>query len=90
MKILSIVESLLKERQDFRDSDKKLLIAIWHLQGLHLTEEQREVFLNKCTTPETISRARRALKGEYPASKVVDDERYEKYKQYKYEGVAVI
>lgn len=89
MKTLNVVEGLLKERQDFRDSDKKLLAAVWHLQGLHLTDEQRHIFLNNCTTAESITRARRALKAQYPASKHVDDERFRKFGEYR-DGVAFL
>lgn len=83
MKILNVVEQLLAARQEYRDSDKKLIIAVWHIQGLRLTEEQRNILLEKCTTPETISRARRALKADYPASPEIDNERYNKFKEYK-------
>ena len=89
MKTLNVVEQLLSGRQDFRDSDKKLIIAVWHLQGLHLTDEQRTTLLEKCATPETITRARRALKHKYPASEAVDNARYSRFKEYrqKYQSI---
>lgn len=69
--------------QRFRDNDKLLLLAIWHSEGLHLTDEQRHIFLTSCTSAETITRARRALKVNYPASEAVDQVRYDRFKQYK-------
>ena len=82
MTILNKVEQLLISGQRFRDSDKLLLLAVWHTEGLHLTEEQRTAFMS-CTTAETITRARRALKQHYPASPEIEEERYHKFKEYK-------
>jgi hypothetical protein len=70
-------------RQDLRDSDKKLLLAFWHTEGLHLTDEQRQMFMEKCTPAESITRARRELRSEFPASKQVEEERYRKFTEYK-------
>lgn len=82
MKILNRVEQLLQE-QKYRDSDKHLLLAFWHTQGLHLTDEQRRIFMDRCSTAESITRARRALKDKYPASEEVDRERFNKFRAYK-------
>lgn len=84
MKIQSRVRRLL-QRQDLRDSDKKLLLAFWHTQGFELTEHQRKVFMERCATPESITRARRALREEYPASDSVENERFKKYMSYKHD-----
>ena len=83
MTVVHNVESVLQMGQRFRDSDKLLLLAIWHAEGLHLTDEQRHMFLTNCTSAETITRARRALKVEYPASGEVDQARYNRFKEYK-------
>lgn len=83
MSVLNNVERVLQAGQRFRDSDRLLLLAVWHMEGLHLTEEQRQVFLSNCTTAETITRARRALKVDYPASESVNEERYAKFIEYK-------
>jgi len=85
MKILDRVDALLNDKR-FRDSDKRLLLAFWHTQGLELTPQQRDIFMNKCSTPESITRARRALREKHPASEVVEEERFEKYQQYKNES----
>lgn len=80
------VEHLLKHGyktasgQVFRDSDKALLLAYWEQDGLYLNNEQKHVFMNYCGVSESITRARRALKADYPASKEVDDMRYDKFK----------
>jgi len=74
--------------QTLRDSDKVLILAVLELEGLQLTDEQKRVFM-KTSTFESITRARRALKGQYPASKSVDDERYRKFGEYR-DGVAFL
>lgn len=83
MRILNKVERLLYNYPILRDSDKKLLVAVWSTQGLELTSEQKQAFYDKCTTPETITRARRFLKEKYPASEQVAEERYNKFKAYR-------
>ena len=83
MTVLHNVEKVLQMGQRFRDSDKLLLLAIWHVEGLHLTDEQRHIFLINCTSAETITRARRALKVDYPATEEVDQARYNRFKEYK-------
>lgn len=65
--------------QQLRDSDKRLLIAFWETEGLYLTAEQKHKFMN-VTPAESITRARRDLKADYPASEKVDQERFEKFK----------
>jgi hypothetical protein len=75
--------------QTLRDNDKALLLAFWEREGLYLTNEQKRAFMH-CTTAETITRARRDLKRQYPASEAVDQARFDKYQQYRFEGVAVI
>lgn len=82
MKTIDKVERLLEASQIYRDSDRKLLLAYWEKEGLHLTDTQKDLFMG-CTTAETITRARRALKNKYPASDHVNEERFRKYTQYK-------
>lgn len=78
MRTLQKVEQLLQLRQDYRDSDKHLLLGVWASEGLHLDETQKAIFMG-CTSAETVTRARRALKHKYPASPSVDNARYNKY-----------
>jgi lambda repressor-like predicted transcriptional regulator len=75
--------------QTLRDNDKALILAILDQDGLHLTDEQKRAYMAS-TTFESITRARRALKAQYPASEAVDQARFDKYQQYRFEGVAVI
>lgn len=82
MKVIYRVENLLRADPSLRNSDKRLLLAYWEQQGLYLSEQQKDRFF-KCTTPETITRARRLLKEKYPSSLAVDDARFEKYKDFK-------
>ncbi len=84
MRINDKVEHLLRQSQDNRDSDKKLLLGVWEIEGLNLSDTQKQLFMEKCTSAETITRARRALKDKYPASEAVDNQRFEKYLDHKY------
>lgn len=84
MKTIDKIENILREDPRYRDSDRQLLLRYWESQGLHLTSEQRYRFM-RCTTAETITRARRALKHKYPPSEAVDDYRFRKFQQYKNE-----
>lgn len=83
------VEQLLKNGyktatpQQLRDSDKILLLAYWQQQGLELTGAQKAIFMRNCDIAESITRARRELKKDYPASPKVTEERYSKFKQYR-------
>lgn len=83
VKVLSRVDRLLDMSQTYRDSDKRLQLAIWRSEGLWLTPEQQKHFVEKCSTAESITRARRKLKDKYPASKQIDDERFKKYNIYR-------
>ena len=85
MKVIERVEAFLQADQSYRDSDKRLLLDYWYKQGLILSPEQRKTFLDVCTTAETITRARRALRDKYPATQEVEDERFNKFQQYKNE-----
>jgi len=78
MKVKNKVERLLKEDKDFRSSDKKLLLAYWRTEGLYLSEDQERKFMD-CTVAESITRARRMLRAEYPGNEQVEEKRYEKF-----------
>lgn len=72
------VEKLLQEAQKYRDSDKELLLAIWADEGLVLNPYQTSKFMG-ATPAESITRARRELKKQYPASEVVAQARYSNF-----------
>lgn len=83
MRIINKVENLLRSQPKLRNSDKELLLAVWEQEGFILSEYQKEVFIERCTTAESITRARRHLRAKYPASDKVEDQRFNKYKAYK-------
>lgn len=58
-------------------------MTYWQKQGLNLTPEQERAFMDKCTTPETITRARRHLKSQYPGNEQVEEARYNLFQQYR-------
>lgn len=84
MKLHDRVEQSLMYNHNLRNSDKMLLIHEWEKDGLFLTGEQQMIFLTKCKTAESITRARRLLKSKYPASKEVTEARYKKFENYKH------
>jgi uncharacterized protein YllA (UPF0747 family) len=79
---LNHVERLLKEKQIFRDSDRWLLLGVWRAEGLELSDDQMRKFM-KCSSAESITRRRRLLKEKYPATKAIDEERYNKFIDHK-------
>ena len=58
--IETIVKSVLRDNKETRNSDKRLLIEIWKIQGLNLTDEQERMFM-KCASPESIRRSRQRI-----------------------------
>jgi hypothetical protein len=84
MRVNNKVELLLKANPRNRDSDKELLLAVWELEGLHFSETQKRMFMDKCTSAESITRARRAMRESYPPSEEVDKSRFNKFLEYKY------
>ena len=82
MRIHDTVEWILGSGQDYRDSDKRLLLAVWEREGLYLSTKQQQIFM-RCSSAESITRARRALKHKYPASPEVEESRYHKFVDYK-------
>lgn len=83
MKTIDRVEQSLKYNHNLRSSDKMLLIHEWEKDGLLLTGEQQAIFISNCTPAESITRARRKLKSKYPATKEVDDKRYDLFQRYR-------
>lgn len=83
MRLLARVEQSLKYNPELRNSDKKLLIHEWRKDGLELTPYQERIFLEKCKTAESITRARRLLKSQYPANNEVTETRYRLFEQYR-------
>ena len=55
--IETTVRFILRDNKETRNSDKRLLIEIWKVQGLNLTDEQERMFM-KCASPEPTRRTR--------------------------------
>lgn len=84
MTIKNKVKHMVTTNTGLADSDKELLLHYWEMQGLGLSDSQKRIFLERCTTPETITRARRELRKEGIAgSEEVEQERYNKFHDYK-------
>lgn len=82
MKVNDKVEHLLKTQPRLRNSDKELLLAFWEDQGLYFSETQKKA-IYACTPAETITRARRKLRSQYPGDKKVEDKRFDKFKEFR-------
>lgn len=76
------VRHLLGNFQSYRDSDKALILAVGRKYGLHLTKDQRKAFMGMPPF-ESITRARRALRSEYPESEAVREGRYKKFQAFR-------
>ena len=79
------VEHILKQDQIYRDNDEELVLKYWEMQGLHLSESQKSIFISKCTGAEDIVRQRRILQaeGKYLASPGIRRGRSKKADKYK-------
>ena len=80
-----MVEKALKQFHETRDSDKKLLLAVWYYEtGLRLTLGQKVAFY-KGSPAESITRKRRKLQseGKYHSSKEIRKKRIELEKLYR-------
>jgi len=77
MKTHLIVESILSRDPETRNSDKKLILAVWDYMGLNLSDTQKAKFMDM-PPAETIRRLRQKLqeRGRYRASDSVRHERY--------------
>lgn len=71
----ALVRKLLARVQSYRDDDKKLILAVGRHYGLHLTKEQRRAFM-AMPAFESITRARRHLRKDFPDSPAVQEKRY--------------
>lgn len=90
--IQSLVEKALQTWEETRDSDRKLMLAVWYLQNPEYEVNFRKFFLEQAASPETIRRIRQKLQeqGKYPASKKIEDQRYQKFTQMKGYGSASV
>jgi len=78
MKVDELIKESMKKYPAFGVDDKLLLIYIWQLQGLRLTDEQKTIFLEDCSPAETITRAKReAVSRHYVLMRSEDREKAE-------------
>ena len=85
MKPSDLTERALAKWSITRSDDRKLILAVWWLQDNDFDNHFKEFFKNKAIMPETITRCRRKLQeqGRYRASKEVEEDRYNKFKEAK-------
>lgn len=83
VQVHKLVEEALSTWEETRNSDKKLMLAVWHLQNPDYVDNFKTFFKEKAISPETITRCRRKLQeqGMYLASEKVDQERFNKFNQ---------
>lgn len=87
MRVTSVVKGALSNNHQARNSDKVLLLQVWHDMGLDLTPVQTAKFLG-LPTPETIRRVRQKLQedGKYLANEEVQEARYNMFKDVRSEA----
>lgn len=70
------VRTVLRDVPITRNNDRVLMLEVWERQGLHLTTEQKKMFM-RVLNPETIRRTRQLTQasGLYRASERVQQER---------------
>jgi hypothetical protein len=80
MRTKKLVERVLQQKPEARDDDKTLMLEVWQMQGLYLSESQLKAF-RKASSPESIRRTRQKFQqdGEYTASEKVEEQRYQMY-----------
>ena len=85
MKLIDRIQLLCQAKPYCADDDKLLILSMWEEQGLRLDDNQKAVFLNDCSTPESITRARRELaeKGVIDVSSTAQKRRQMLAKQYR-------
>lgn len=70
VKTISKVDSVLSQDPSLINSDRRLQLAVWEREGLHLSTTQTAKFL-EATSAESIARSRRHLQGKYPMTDAV-------------------
>lgn len=90
MKTFDIVEKALSDYPQTRSDDRKLIMTVWWLQNSDYDKDFRNFFQHKAIMPETITRARRKIQesGKYLATKAVEEERFNKFRDMHYTSAA--
>lgn len=66
MRTYDIVLKLLREHEELRSSDRKLLWAVWEWQGIASNSMTKELFLSSSIVAEGVTRARRKIQQLHP------------------------
>lgn len=74
------IDYFMSKDQLYCDSDKHLILAVWRDYGLELTKAQRLIYLD-LPSPDVISRRRRELSKDHPASPAILERRFKHYKE---------
>lgn len=82
MRVKDKVERVLSQKPETRDNDKLLMLYVWQIEGLNLSDSQLKKW-KEVSSPESIRRMRQKFQeeGEYKASEEVEQKRYELYEQ---------
>ena len=75
-----LVRRALEDYPITRGSDRHLIVAVWHLQGI-VWHDSKQFILNDAIMPETITRIRRKLQenGLYLPNGEVTEKRYARF-----------
>lgn len=82
MRVKDKVERILSQKPETRDNDKLLMLYVWQIEGLNLSDSQLKKW-KEVSSPESIRRMRQKMQeeGKYRASEEVEQKRYELYEQ---------
>jgi len=74
------VARVLDQKPEARDNDKLLMLYVWQIEGLNLSESQLKKW-KEVSSPESIRRMRQKFQeeGQYLASPEVEEQRYQMY-----------
>jgi len=80
MRVKDKVARILAQKPETRDNDKLLMLYVWQIEGLNLSESQLKKW-KEVSSPESIRRMRQKLQedGQYLASPEVEEHRYQMY-----------
>jgi hypothetical protein len=80
MRVKDKVERVLSLKPETRDNDKLLMLYVWQIEGLNLSENQLKKW-KEVSSPESIRRMRQKMQedGMYRASEKVEEQRYQMY-----------
>lgn len=87
-----LVEKALQQWPETRNSDRKLILAVWFLQDPNYEDNFRHFFQNKAISPETIRRTRQKFQmdGKYRATEEIEEQRYKLFEKAKESAGATI